>query len=73
MMRQGDYNSMEPARFSRTWWLSRSRNALFVALVTVLVWVYADVEFTDQMELTATLQFVVPPGSNLVLRSDSRV
>jgi hypothetical protein len=73
MMKQGDYNSLEPARFSRTWWLSRTRNALFIALVTVLVWIYADVEFTDQMDLSATLQFVVPPGSNLVLRSDSRV
>jgi hypothetical protein len=73
MTRRDFFNMIEPDRFSRAWWLVRGRDLLFVALVTVLVWVYADVEFTDEMDFRTTVHVGVAPGSNLVLRSESRV
>lgn len=43
-------------RFSRPWWLQRLRNIVLVALVTILIWVYADLEFTSTVEMRATLR-----------------
>lgn len=73
MTRKEIYNLFEPPRFTRSWWLSRGRSLLWVAVVTVLVWIYADVEFIDEMELRATVHLQTPPDSSLVLRSRSRV
>lgn len=64
---------MEPDRFSRLWWLARIRGAAWVVLVTTFLWIWADVEFTDEMEMSATLQLSTAPSSNLVLLSKSRV
>ena len=66
------YNTFEPPRLSRAWWLARSRSFLWVALVTALVWIYADVEFTDEMELAATVQLAAAEPGKLVLLSNSR-
>jgi len=73
MTRREFYNMIEPGRLSRAWWLARGRNFLFVALVTVLVWVYADAEFTDEMDFRGTIHLGVAPGSDLVLRSKGRL
>ncbi len=43
------------ARYTRRWWLQNLRTFFWVALVTVLVWIYADIEFTDTMELRAVV------------------
>lgn len=42
-------------RFSRRWWLEKAHTLLWVVLVTLLIWVYADMEFTDEMKLKADL------------------
>jgi hypothetical protein len=73
MTRREYHNLVEPTRFSRSWWARRGRNLLWVTLVTVLVWIYADVEFTDEMELSSTIRLRTAPASGLVLRSASRV
>jgi hypothetical protein len=65
--------TFEPERFSRDWWLRRVRNALWVALISLLVWIYADLEFTDEMELRATIRLVTNPAGRLILRSTDRV
>ena len=49
------------------------RGAMWVVLVTAFLWIWADVEFTDQMELSATVQLTTAPSSNLVLLSKSRI
>ena len=73
MTKREFYNTFEPPRFSRDWWLSRLRNTLWIAMVTVLVWIYADVEFTDEMDLTATVLLGTAKSPNLVLLSENRV
>jgi len=73
MTRRELYSLMEPDRFSRSWWLARLRGAAWVVLVTTFLWIWADVEFTDEMEMTATVELVTAPSSKLVLLSKSRV
>ncbi len=73
MTRRELYNLIEPDRFTRSWWTARVRGALWVVMVTAFLWIWADVEFTDEMELSATLQLTTAPSSNLVLLSKSRI
>ncbi|MGB2820671.1 MAG: hypothetical protein WBF17_06790 [Phycisphaerae bacterium] len=67
------HDILEPGRYTRQWWLTRAQNTLWVLFVTVLVWIYADVEFTDEMEMRATIQLATPPSGKLVLLSARRV
>lgn len=53
--------------------MARLRGAMWIILVTAFLWIWADVEFTDQMELSATVQLTTAPSSNLVLLSKSRI
>jgi len=73
MTRRELYSLIEPDRFSRSWWLARIRGAMWVVIVTIFLWIWADVEFTDEMELSATMQLTTAPSSNLVLLSKNRV
>ena len=51
MIPTGRYRS-ESQRFSRPWWTEGFKTLLWVAVVTVLIWVYADMRFTDHRTLT---------------------
>jgi len=73
MTRRELYNLMEPDRFSRSWWMARLRGGAWVVLVTTFLWIWADVEFTDETEMSATVELVTAPSSKLVLLSKSRV
>jgi hypothetical protein len=59
----------DPPRFSAAWWAEGARNLLWVALVTILIWVYADMRFTDRRTLIATLRLTAPAASKLALIS----
>lgn len=56
-------------RFTRSWLWEQTRTFLWVALVSGLIWVYADMEFTETKEFTVTVHFVSAPNSKLVLSS----
>lgn len=58
-----------PPRFSRAWWLSVVHDLLWVTLATVLIWVYADMEYTDEAELMVTLQLHTGDSENVMLLS----
>jgi hypothetical protein len=60
-------------RFSRPWWTEQVRNFSWVAVVTVLIWIYADMEFTENKDFTMALHFKTTPGSKLALLSDNDV
>ncbi len=64
-MAQMLYMPEEP-KYSRSWWTRQLKNLGWVALVTVLVWIYADMEFTDEMEFSATVRLVAS-ADNLAL------
>jgi len=53
--------------------MARLREVMWVIVVTVFLWIWADVEFADEMELSTTVQLATAPSSNLVLLSRSRI
>ena len=64
----------ELPRFSRKWWLGGARNFLWVAVITLLIWIYADVEFTEEREFRGvTIKLNTGQSDNLILMSDSEV
>jgi hypothetical protein len=61
----------EPARFSREWWLDVGKNTFWVALVTVLIWVYADFEFTTTARLNTTIRLTARADDIALLAEDA--
>ena len=59
-----------PPRFSRQWWWEQNRNIFWVVVVTVLVWVYADLEVTDKMEVKATLRLTTGQAKDMEIISE---
>ncbi len=53
--------------FSRQWWFGTGRNLLWVAIVTILIWVYADMQFTTEREFTARIQLVTESSEDMVI------
>jgi hypothetical protein len=46
-------------RYSLGWWLAGARNFFWLAVVTLMIWVYADLEISEPREFTATLRLVI--------------
>jgi len=57
-------------RFSRQWWFAGLRNGFFVALITLLIWVYADMDVTDDRDFRATLVLTTGESRDLVLLNE---
>jgi len=65
------YNDKNEPRFSRRWFLRRVRNFLWVALITVMIWVFADMQLTQSREMTAVVRLTAPKARSLVLLEQS--
>jgi hypothetical protein len=65
------YKSARP--FSRLWWSESLRTLMWVALVTVLIWVYADMEFTQEREFRVTVRITARAADNRVILVDGRL
>jgi len=65
------FDTQEEVRFSRHWWLRSARNLVWVVLVTVLIWIYADLEFTRKEDLSATIELTT--GGKYALLSSTMV
>lgn len=66
------YTPTEP-RFSARWWLDGMRNALFIGAITLMIWVYADMEFTDDKDFQATVVLSTANSTDLLLLSPRAV
>jgi len=64
-MAAGYYNQA-PKRFSRRWWISRGQTPLWVVVVTVLIWVYADLEFTKTKDMKVILDVRTNPDMTIL-------
>ena len=64
--RLAKFRKPPPRRFSREWYVEGLRTAVWVAIITVLIWVYADIHFTKEEELQVTL-LIQPPEKMIVL------
>jgi len=67
------FHTREYRRFSRRWWFSGARSAFWIAIVTALIWVYADMEVTEPADLRATITLTAGNNPNLVILSTKRV
>ncbi len=70
MAKQIAYTSNAP-RFSRAWWLSGLRNLFAVAVITALIWLYADLQFITVKEFKATIQLTTGKAQNLTLLDEN--
>lgn len=59
--------SPDVKRFGRPRWTEAVKAMLWVAVVTVLIWVYADMRFTDHRTVTVTLRLIAPAASRMAL------
>lgn len=69
--RMGKYKMyiQTPPAFSREWWGETGRNLFWVSIVTILIWVYADMEFTTSANLNVTVSLSTGNTQSLVLLS----
>ena len=59
-----------PQRFSRRWFAERARTALWVGVVTVLIWVFADIQVTKESDkIRGKLRIHASSGADTVLLS----
>ncbi|HUT58313.1 MAG TPA: hypothetical protein VNA25_10740 [Phycisphaerae bacterium] len=66
-MAKDRYQSQEAPRFSRRWWLDAGKTFLQVAVVTVLIWVYADLEKTEKEKFDVKLVLHTGASGDLAL------
>ncbi|MCL2700135.1 MAG: hypothetical protein FWE88_00410 [Phycisphaerae bacterium] len=65
-MASDEYNPI-PRRFSRRWWLDKCQTPLWVAAVTILIWVYADMELKQTQEVNVIIDLQTGPNMALLL------
>ncbi|MBT7170276.1 MAG: hypothetical protein HN909_00740, partial [Phycisphaerales bacterium] len=68
-MKRNQQQRQDIKRFSRAWWLGGLDTLLWVSVITMLIWLYADIEFTASKEISLTLQLTTEPGSQITLTS----
>ncbi len=69
MTRQTFYTN-EPKRFSRQWWSQQWRVWLWVVIITLLVWVYADMEMERPRDFQTLLELNTSGSGDVMLISD---
>ncbi|MDY6913742.1 MAG: hypothetical protein SVT52_04715 [Planctomycetota bacterium] len=57
-------------RFSRRWWLTQGRNLFWVAVISILIWIYADIEKSETWDYSAKIRLNTEQAGNLMLLSE---
>ncbi len=71
--RKGYRTELPASRFSRQWFAQGLRTCAWVAVITILVWVYADIHFTADEDVVATLRIHTGLSNEIALLSRSDV
>ena len=61
--------STDAPRYSREWWLESAKVAVWVMIVTVLIWMYADMEFTKPADVAITIRLNTAGSAETVVTS----
>lgn len=69
MMVRHERKPADVSRFSRRWCIAGLHTLFWVVLVTVLIWIYADMEFTDTAKIIATIKLDTGESGQLELLS----
>lgn len=56
-----------PRRFSRGWWSQRLQTFGWVAVITLLIWVYADITKTEEDDIDLSVRLQVGSTGNMAL------
>jgi len=64
-----DVRARGPRQFTRRWWLNGLYTFAWVSIITILVWTYADQEFTTDRELVVTVRLTTGRSTSRVLKS----
>ncbi len=57
----------KPVRFTGPWIWQKLPSLFWLALITLLIWVYADMKFNDTRALTTKIRLTAPKASDLVI------
>lgn len=71
--RLAKFRKPPPRRFSREWYVEGLRTAVWVAIITALIWVYADIHFTKEEELPVTLLIQARPPEKMIVLTPSNI
>ena len=66
------YSGKTP-RFSRTWWLTNLHSLVWVVAVTLLVWIYADLEHIGVMDIEVRVKLTTGDADDLELLSANEI
>jgi len=69
MARTKDY-APEVKRLSFAWWFGRGRNIFWVSVIAILIWVYADLEVSENRQFNVTLRLSTTTHMKLLSESD---
>ena len=61
------YNDFDVARYSRQWWICSARSAFWIVVVTLMIWVYADLEISEPREFTVTFRLTMDKNTEAQL------
>ena len=57
----------DPARFSRAWWKQIAHDAFWIVLVSLLIWIFADMKFNDQRNEAVTLRLSTQDSPDTII------
>ncbi len=60
-------------RFTSQWWLGGVRDFFFIATISLLVWIYADMTVTEDIDIAATIVLTTENCDDMVLLSPPEV
>ncbi|MBI5725522.1 MAG: hypothetical protein HZA50_16310 [Planctomycetes bacterium] len=60
-------------KFSRKWWLRGVYSFAWIAVITALIWVWADLRFADTMDFRATIVLDASKASDLLASSSKTI
>ena len=64
---------LETKRLSLAWWFGRGRNIFWVSVIAILIWVYADLEVSENRQFTLTLRLSTMTQMKLLSESEISV
>jgi len=65
--------STQSPRFSRQWWLESAKAGFWVVVATILIWIYADGEFTETDEVMLVIHLNTKGSLDKVLISEPTI
>ena len=63
--------ALEAKRLSLAWWFGRGRNIFWVSVIAILIWVYADLEVSENRQFSVVLR--LSTTTQMKLLSDSEI